>query len=163
MRKKYVSISSKIKVTSRIRTQQTLAAEKKDTTKKPYKPYMAKKAIDSGTQGRKNKVLKKCINSTLDRHQYTANLGQMPDGQKSGLPVYEPETGSVPFVPGELLNDVDGKVVLLRYVPFEILYQLLVVVVVAEDGGLPEVPVELHTTASTQTPGPWRREFVSLT
>ena len=39
---------------------------KKDTVKKKkhYKPYMAKKVIYPGTQGRKNKVLKRPIDLT---------------------------------------------------------------------------------------------------
>ena len=40
-------------------------SEEKDTKKKNhYKPYMTKKAIDSGTRGRKNKVLKRPIDLT---------------------------------------------------------------------------------------------------
>ena len=38
-------------------------AEEKDTMKKHNKPYMAEKAIESGTQGRKNKVLKMHIHT----------------------------------------------------------------------------------------------------
>ena len=38
---------------------------------------MAKNSIESGTQGRKNKVLKR----RLDREQYNANLGQILVGQ----------------------------------------------------------------------------------
>ena len=54
-------------------------AEEKDTIKKHHKPYMAKKAIDSGTQGRKNKVLKRPID-----YLTSINKGPIVDsGQKS--------------------------------------------------------------------------------
>ena len=45
---------------------------------------MAKKAIDSGTQWRKNKDIKKPIVSTGIK---SANLGQMSGGQKFVLPI----------------------------------------------------------------------------
>ena len=46
----------KSQVKGKFTTKQTYAAEEYDTL--IYKPYLAKKAIDSETQERKNKVLK---------------------------------------------------------------------------------------------------------
>ena len=41
-----------------IQLSKLMRSRKKDTQKKKYKPYMAKKTIYPGTQGRKNKILK---------------------------------------------------------------------------------------------------------
>ena len=51
-------------VTSKFTTQLTLAAEWKDIVKNNFKPYMAKKDIEIGTQGENNKVLKRHIDLT---------------------------------------------------------------------------------------------------
>ena len=54
--------------------------------KKHDKPYMPKKAIKSGTQGRKFKVLKRHIDLTA-RQQQSANLAQKPVDKS--LPTFE--------------------------------------------------------------------------
>ena len=52
-------LTKKSWVTSKLTTQQTKAAEEKDTTTKHYKPYVTEKGHRLWNTGRKNKVSKR--------------------------------------------------------------------------------------------------------